>query len=110
MGQLSAIAMSQLEAWEAVAKRWMLNPQILVTVQGHRDGPGLEQLHLTCGGYGISDTGPAAGCNQTIWMIHDGHDYITFHNSDLLAATVAHIRNVHRNMEEDVYAQVPNLR
>lgn len=109
-GQLNAVALAQLEAWEAVANKWILVPQVLITQMGHRLGPNIEQLHYTCGGYPHTDYGGASGCNGSIWMLHDGSNYINCTITDVLAATVAHIRNVHRGLEDRVYAKMGPLR
>ena len=109
-GQLDAVALAQLAAWQSVAEKWILVPQVLITPVGHRLGANVEQLHYTCGGYPHTDYGGASGCNGSIWVLHDGSNYISATLSDQLAAIVAHIRNVHRGLEDRVYAKMGPLR
>jgi hypothetical protein len=105
MRELSNLALSQLAAWEAVAKKWIMLPVYLGTEDGHRLGAGVLQLHYTCGGmenHG-KDTSPQGPCGQAIISIDNG--FGSYHTSPgmILAAVTAHIRNVHRELEDMVY-------
>lgn len=104
---LAPLAVSQLSAWEQVARYWTLTPVYLATPEGHREGPEVYQLHYTCGGMGPNpeDDMPYAGvgCGQSIFCLDNGHGPYHVNAAQILAAVTAHIRNVHRDLEERVY-------
>lgn len=86
-GQLSAIATNQLRAWEKYAARW---PIMLIW----RDED--ATYHLCCPVCGVTIL-PVSTHNK------ESQRYVTFTVADLLAMTVAHLRNVHRDKEGEVY-------
>jgi hypothetical protein len=103
---ISALGISQLEAWQVVAGKWTLQPGILVTEENHYLGPGVEQLHLICMGLRRheSDVQPYGGCGQGIVVLNDGFSgYLITDPETILMRVVAHIRNVHRKLEPEVY-------
>lgn len=112
MRELANLAQTQLAAWEAVAKKWVMIPSHLVTEEGHRLGRGIWQIHYLCGGLDNrrNDPPPYGPCGQSVMTIDNG--YGSFHTSPglILAAVTAHIRNVHRDIEEMVYADDKPLR
>ncbi len=83
MKQLAAIAQTQLSAWEHVAREWPLQ------VVAREDG----SYHLVC-----------AVCDMSLIPViyTTGTSYTITHNVTI-AATVAHLRNVHRQIESEVY-------
>lgn len=74
-GQISALASNQLSAWENIAKNWLLTPLV------RRD-----ELHLIC-----------PKCEMSVYAIQ--HQSIS--PDILLASTVAHLRNMHRELDPD---------
>jgi hypothetical protein len=102
---LAQIAVRQLAAWERVARRWGLIPVYLATQEGHRDGAGTMQLHYTCGGmeHHGNDSAPYGPCGQAIFSIDNGNGPYCTCPDHILAAVTAHIRNVHRDLEDMVY-------
>jgi hypothetical protein len=102
---LAPIAKRQLAAWETVARVWVLIPVYLATQEGHRLGPEVYQLHYTCGGYPdhLDQDPPLGGCGQAIYCIDTGSGPFHTCADHILAAVTAHIRNVHRDLEEMVY-------
>ena len=103
---LAEIARTQLAAWETVASHWILTPVYLATQEGHRDGPGVSQLHYTCGGmkgHANDSALPEGGCGQAIYAIDNGTGGYCTSSAIILAAVTAHIRNVHRGLEDMVY-------
>ena len=77
---IDPLAVQQLAAWERIAKDWPLRAQLKDT-----------QLQLVCLDDGI-----------TVFVLVDrfGHGY-TMTNTIVLAATVAHLRNIHRELDPD---------
>lgn len=82
--QVSALAHSQLEAWENLAKKWALIP-----VERMENGV-FYQLHLAC-----------LECGGTVWTLSQNGGYVLYTHADVLSATVAHLRNVHRELDPD---------
>lgn len=82
-GDLAAIAQKQLSAWEQTARQW----PVIVTPRD--DGCN----HLSC-----------AKCGMTLIPVDSatGTPYELTHEVTL-AALVAHLRNVHRSIESEVY-------
>jgi hypothetical protein len=80
--ELGAVALAQLEAWERYAREWPL-----------RLVPRENGTHLVC-----------AVCEQTLLPVTYHDQPYTFTGNTTLAATVAHLRNVHRWVEPEVYA------
>lgn len=105
MRPLAPLAVRQLAAWEGVAKKWILIPVYLRTEEGHRLGPDVWQLHYTCGGMEAhrNDASPYGPCGQGILMIDNGSGSFYTTAELVLAAVTAHIRNVHRDLEDMVY-------
>lgn len=105
MRELANLALSQLAAWEAVAKHWVMLPTYLCTESGHREGPGVWQLHYTCGGMDNhrTESPPYGPCGQAIMTIDNGHGSFYTSPGLVLAAVTTHIRNVHRDLEGMVY-------
>jgi hypothetical protein len=79
--ELAAIAQAQLRAWEEYAREWPLR-------MVHRENGN----HLVC-----------AVCEHTLLPVSYRGQAYTFTGNTTLAATVAHLRNVHRWTEEEVY-------
>lgn len=77
MRQISALAHGQLEAWENLAKNHLLVPEIR-----EEDG----RLHLIC-----------PQCQQSVYAVEK--QSIT--SAILQASVVAHLRNMHREMDPD---------
>jgi hypothetical protein len=75
MNQLAPLAVKQLEAWEKIAGQWLLIPQ-------WRD----DQFHMVC--Y-VCDVSVFAASEQSLTP------------NVFMAATVAHLRNVHRELDPD---------
>lgn len=84
MNELSPVAQSQLAAWEAIARDWMLVPAIRVP-EDHLT-PLQAYVHLVCW-----------HCDMSVY--HVGKQSIS--PAVLLTVTVAHLRNVHRNLDPD---------
>jgi hypothetical protein len=81
-GQISALASNQLSAWEDIAREELLVPVKLVTTDED------YQVHLTCA---------RSNCTMSVYSI----EMQTVSPSILLAATVAHLRNFHRELDPD---------
>ena len=89
MRQLSAMANAQLAAWEKVAGGWILVPKYLSKYMEPLQSQDIE-LHLVCP---VCDMSVFAASEQSI-------------TPDVLkAAVVAHLRNVHRELESRVYGE-----
>ncbi len=85
MNQISARASNQLEAWEAIAREWILVPDYRIDQLSRlRLLPG--QLHLIC-----------PECNVSVFSLSEQ----SISPSILLASTVAHLRNLHRELDPD---------
>lgn len=95
----------QLRQWRAYAQRWVMQPEMRVTTSEHSLGEGINQLHLVCAGlrYHTIDPFPWGTCGQSIWVVFDGSVFVAVDTETLEAAVVAHIRNVHRDIESVVY-------
>lgn len=78
---LGALALAQLQAWEAYAREWP------VSVAAKANG-----IHLVC-----------AVCEMTLLPLTHNKTSYTYTHSITLAATVSHLRNVHRWSEEEAY-------
>ena len=80
-GQLAPLAIHQLRAWEEIAHNW-------VVIIAARDG----EWHCIC-----------PNCDQSILPLkkENTSTYYVFTNNELLAATVAHLRNRHRDLDPD---------
>jgi hypothetical protein len=100
-----AIAHGQLASWRIYARRWCLLPELRHTERGHMLGEGIEQLHLVC--YGLREhcdqPMPLGPCGTSIFTLFDGGNFLQCDIETLDTLVVAHIRNVHREMEELVY-------
>lgn len=108
--QISALGMGQLRLWETHARNWTLIPAILVTEEGHYLGPGVEQLHLTCGGHKNfeSEPEPLGGCGRGVVVFNDGvSGYLITNVADIQSFVVAHLRDKHREIENFVYNGSP---
>lgn len=82
--QISALASNQLEAWESIARDWLVIPAI--REPDNRTSPLSKYLHLVCWKCHVS-------------VFHVGAQSIS--PAVLLAATVAHLRNMHRELDPD---------
>ena len=80
--ELAALAARQLRAWELRAREWPMR------IAAKENG-----THLIC-----------AVCEQTLLPLTYLEKPYTFVGNTTLAATVAHLRNVHRWVEEEVYS------
>lgn len=80
--QISALASNQLAAWEDIAREELLIPHIGITTDEVR------QLHLVCA---------RDNCSMSVYSI----EMQCVSPSILLAATVAHLRNFHRELDPD---------
>lgn len=83
--QVSALAHSQLEAWENLAKKWPLIP-----VERNTEDHAFFHLQLAC-----------LNCGMTVWTLSQNGGYVLYTHADVLSATVAHLRNVHRELDPD---------
>jgi hypothetical protein len=83
--QISALGESQLAAWEKIADDWIMVPKWREEFASKR-GPEYLQLHMECSKCGIS-----------VYAISE--QSIT--PAVFKAATVAHIRNHHRELDPD---------
>lgn len=99
------IAQKQLEQWSFYAKRWGLRAETRETEEGHKLGKGVLQLHLVCAGYAgnYDEPVPWGPCGTSVYTIHDGGNFSVFDTETINSLVVAHIRNVHRDIEETVY-------
>lgn len=98
MRQIAELAVQQLRKWEHYAKRWDLRLEM-------RDWQGRTQWHFICSGYAHSETEvlPWGSCGQSILTVHDGSNGYLLSSEQILARVVAHLRNVHRDIESVVY-------
>ena len=85
MRQISALGQSQLAAWEEIADEWIMVPTWREEFASKR-GPEYLQLHMVC-----------AKCSISVYAISE--QSIT--PAVFKAATVAHIRNHHRELDPD---------
>jgi hypothetical protein len=94
--EIANLAQHQLAQWESFAKRWNL-------IGEYRD----DGIHLVCAGYENheTDVSPFGPCWISIYTISVSHIFRLIKNADLLALTVAHIRNNHREIEGVVYGE-----
>lgn len=104
-GQISALAHSQLEQWRIYARRWQVVTEYQVTPDNHPKGGGISQMHLVCAGlrHQFDQPMPWGPCGQTIQVIYDGDHFVMVDVETVESLIVAHIRNVHREIEEAVY-------
>jgi hypothetical protein len=86
-GQISALGASQLDAWEKIADGWILVPtwrdELPTTTVYNRPVP---QLHFVC-----------PNCDTSVFAASEQ----SFTPSIIKAATVAHLRNRHRECDPD---------
>lgn len=78
-GQLSAMAVNQLNAWQKIAETWVVQ-------FGSRD----NTWHLIC---------PA--CDQSIISLELNGGWYILSIEEMQAAIVAHLRNRHRDLDPD---------
>lgn len=107
MRQISALAHEQLEAWRKYARVWIVAPEVRHEGQnGYRINPGKPEIHLVCLGlyHPSGNYLTVTGCGQSIFQINDGENWRNFDIETLESLIVAHIRNVHREIEDAVYS------
>lgn len=79
MNQVSALASNQLEAWEKIAKDWILVPSYII-------GERKAEQQLIC-----------PKCNGAVYPVQSS----SVTPAILLSSTVAHLRNLHRELDPD---------
>jgi hypothetical protein len=89
-GQISAMANAQLAAWEKVAGVWILIPKLRSKYDFEPEDIEDYELHLVCG-----------NCDMSVYAVSEQ----TVTPDVLKAAVVAHLRNVHRELEDRVYSE-----
>lgn len=92
--QLSKLALKQLWAWQALAMEWHINVVYRKTESGHLLGAGVSQYHLAC-----------VTCGGTITVLMSGSMPYLLTNQMILDDITRHVRNVHRDLEDDVYGR-----
>lgn len=88
---LAPLAVAQLAAWRGYALKWHYYLARRVTPADHRI-PGAVQYHICCA---VCDTSMAVLSSEDVPYL--------FNTELILDAVTAHLRNVHRNVEGDVY-------
>lgn len=83
--QISALGQSQLAEWEKIAKEWLLVPTTRINEFAFSPEKA-DQLHLCC-----------ARCELSVYAVSRQ----TVTPAVLQAATVAHIRQFHRELDPD---------
>jgi hypothetical protein len=87
-GEMAAIARWQLERWEDIARGWPM-----------RTARRYDKIHHKWRNY-IE----CKQCSQLIFWLQDGHgNQIAWTEKDMLAQVVIHLRNIHREIESEVY-------
>lgn len=96
---IAEIAAIQLKAWQMYANRWQLMPEYR-----EREQTGVNELHLICAGLKneYPQPMPFGGCGISIFTLWDGN-FRRIDIDTIKTLIVAHLRNVHRDMEEVVY-------
>jgi hypothetical protein len=104
-GQISAIATKQLDQWKIYARRWVVFPEMRETDDNHALGQGIQQLHLVCAGLRdhAEQSMPFGPCGTSILCIFNGGSFLGTDVETLESFVIAHLRNVHRKMEDVVY-------
>ena len=85
-GQISALGRKQLEAWEKLADTWIAIPTWRQERTSGTSDISEQQLHLTC-----------HKCGTTIFAASE----LSITPEIFKASTVAHLRNVHRELDPD---------
>lgn len=103
--KISPVALDQLKAWLRYARQWRLFPELRTTEENHILGAGVEQLHIVCAGFKGHEEEPQpwGPCGTSIYVFFDGSTFNLFDVATVEALVVAHIRNIHRQIEEVVY-------
>jgi hypothetical protein len=78
---INPVAIAQLKQWEEMALKWPVRYEYK-----------LNDMHLCC-----------ATCGITVFAVEHYHKPYTASLEIYLAAMVAHLRNVHRDIEKAVY-------
>ena len=84
--QIHPLAATQLEHWEKIARDWILLPRWRGERPSRTTQLPQEQLHFVC-----------PNCNVSVFAASEQ----AFTPAVIMAATVAHIRNLHRELDPD---------
>ncbi len=84
IGVIGPIALAQLAAWERIADTWVMQIQTL-TVLNRK-----TEVHLTCG-----------ACDQSVKTVENDSGHYIMTIQEIRAALVAHLRNIHRELDPD---------
>lgn len=89
--ELGPLAVAQLAAWRTYALKWHYYLTRRVTPADHRI-PGVPQYHLCC-----------AVCDTSVAVLSSEGMPFLFNTALILDGVTAHLRNVHRDVEGEVY-------